>query len=97
MELEPLEGEEDADNFRVKIGDDVIVDNDEFDHQWVVHITQLFIDKGDRQVVRRDLENGEIGILFTGASSVQGTVVLPNRRHARNGDSQRQHYGTTPR
>ena len=50
MELEPLEDSGTQENFRVKVGSDVLVDNDEFDHDWIVRVTELFEDRSDKEV-----------------------------------------------
>eukprot|EP00210_Caulerpa_lentillifera_P002810 g2684.t1 len=45
VELEPLEETGSTENFRVKIGDDVIVDSDEDEHSYVIRVTEFFKDE----------------------------------------------------
>lgn len=50
MELEPLPETGLTENFRVKVGDDVVVDSDEDNHSYVVRVTELFRDESKLKV-----------------------------------------------
>lgn len=77
MELEPLEETGLTKNFRVKVGDDVIVDSDEHDHSYVIRVTELFRDESKLEVTGNLVSPFESEILRCSvAVSIQGTLVL---------------------
>ena len=101
MELEALEDSETQENFRVRIGSDVLVANDEFDHNWIVRVTELFEDRDDDEVDAPNISRRGVlmqcVLVCPGAGSFQRAMVLSNRGHSGDGHSKRRNFGASTR